>query len=169
MYSSFNFYFFIFYFFNYSQPVEADSRGLLLLYSSISTSVHCTFLLRQYRSNGPSPINLSECTHCQRRVKCYTLVADLNWSISPNGFMNSAAFLANLGLVNISSQHIRPNATFLLPSSNILFLFRVYRRHSISKYFANCSPRLKALFGESKPGTLSAGIFPSRFFRFLFG
>lgn len=66
--------------------------------------------------------------------------------------MNWAAFLVSLWLINISSRHILPNATFLLFSSHILFLFRVCR-HSISGCFADCSPRLQEHSGESKPGS----------------
>lgn len=61
------------------------------------------------------------------------------------------AFLASLGLVNISSRYILPNATFLLFFPHILFLFRVCR-HSISGCFADCSPRVQEHSGESKPG-----------------
>ena len=81
------------------------------------------------------------------------MVTDLNWSISPGDFINWAAFLANLGLINISSQPILPNATFLLSSSYIISLFRVCRRHSTSKCLADCIPLLQGHFGESKPGT----------------
>ena len=70
---------------------------------------------------------------------------------SSSDFMNWAAFLVSLGLVNISSRHILPNATFLLVSSHILFLFRVCR-HPISGCFADCSPRVREHSSESKPG-----------------
>ncbi len=79
--------------------------------------------------------------HCQRLVECYSIVVDLNWSISPSDFMNWAAFLTNFGLVSISSQLILPNATFLLSPSHIRFLFWVYKRHSTSRCFADCKPR----------------------------
>ena len=77
----------------------------------------------------------------------------MNWSVSPRDFMNCAAFLANFGWVNISSQLIRLKATFLLSSSQILFLFRMCIRHSISTYLADCSPRLQGYSGDSTPGT----------------
>ena len=67
--------------------------------------------------------------------------------------MNWAAFLTNFGLVSISSQLILPNATFLLSSSHIRFLFWVCKRHSTSRCFADCRPRLQGHSGESKPGT----------------
>ena len=80
-------------------------------------------------------------------------VVDLNWSISPSDFMNWAAFLANLGRVSISSQHILPNAALLLSPSHVLFLFPVCIRHSTKRCFADCIPRLQGHSGESKPGT----------------
>ena len=104
---------------------------------------------RQCCSRGPYSVNFSSFFHCQRRVECNAIVADLNWSISPSDFMNWAAFLANLGLVSISSQFILPNAIFLRSSSYILFFFWVCKRHSISKCFADCRPRLQGDSDES--------------------
>lgn len=66
--------------------------------------------------------------------------------------MNLAAFLASLGWVNISSQHILSNAAFLLASSHMLFLFSVHIRHSISRCCADCDPRLQGHSSESKAG-----------------
>lgn len=93
------------------------------------------------------------CIHCQKRMICQSKVADLSWSISPSDFMNWAAFLANLGRVSISSQHILPNAAFLVSPAHILFLFPVLIRHSTNRCFADRIPRLQGHSGKSKPGT----------------
>ena len=66
--------------------------------------------------------------------------------------MNCAALLANFGWVNISSQLILPKAAFLLFSSQILLLFPVCVRHSVSTSLADCSPCLHGPSGDSNPG-----------------
>ena len=82
--------------------------------------------------------------------------------------MKWAAVLANLGWVSISSQHILPNAAFLLSSSHVLFLFPTCMRHSISTWFADCIPRLQGHSGESKPRTfLEFRNFPRPIFSVL--
>ena len=67
--------------------------------------------------------------------------------------MNGAAFLANFGWVNISSQLILPKAAFLLSSSHVLFLFLVCARHSVSTNLADCILRLHGHSGEPHPST----------------
>lgn len=52
-------------------------------------------------------------------------------AIGPSDFMKWAAFFANLGWVNISSQHILPNAAFLLCTVLVHTISRRYILHNI--------------------------------------
>lgn len=80
---------------NSSNPLPSkmlpDSR-LILLYRSISSKCTLWAFAAPASQSGPFSINLNRFFHCHKRVKCYSMVADLNWSISPSGFMNWAAF-----------------------------------------------------------------------------
>ena len=73
--------------------------------------------------------------------------------MSPPVPLYCAAFLANFGWVNISSQLILPKAAFLLSSSQILLLLPVCVWHFVSTRLADCSPRLHWHSGESNPVT----------------
>lgn len=84
---------------------------------------------------------------------CLSRITDLNCSVNPSDFINCTAFLVNFGVISICSQLILPKATFLLPSSHLLFLFPLCARHLISRCLADCNPRLHEHSGESIPRT----------------
>lgn len=63
--------------------LEADTRPAGAL-SSISGIVLCIPETQQRPIFYPG----SGCVHCPRRIKCYSKVENLNWSISPSGFIN---------------------------------------------------------------------------------
>ena len=58
--------------FNYSHSVSLSICGLLLLYSSMSSIVHCGLLPRQWRSGGPFSISVGGL--CSLPETCETLV-----------------------------------------------------------------------------------------------
>ncbi len=120
----------------------------------MSSIVHCKLLPCQWRSRGPFFTSVGgSCVYCQRRIRCWSKVADLNWSISPSDFINWATFLANSRQVSISSQHILPNAALLLSPFHVSFFFPVYIQHCTRKCFADCIHCLQEYSDESKPGT----------------
>ena len=74
--------------------------------------------------------------------------------ISLSNIINCVAFLANFGLVDISSQFILSKAAFFLSSSHALFLFRVCIWYSVNKYLAGCIFCLYGYFGKSNLDTV---------------
>lgn len=65
--------------------------------------------------------------------------------------MKCSAFLANLGWVGITSQHILPNTTLFLFFFHVLFLFPISIQYLTKRCFANYISCLQRYFGESKP------------------
>lgn len=79
--------------------------------------------------------------------------------------MSFAAFLANSGWLNITSQLILPKAAFFCQPPHVLFLSPVCVLHSISTCLSDCSPRLHEHSGESNLGIFwNARTFWGRFF-----
>lgn len=76
----------------------------------------------------------------------------MNCWINLSDFMSYAAFLANSGWLNITSQLILPKAAFFFQPPHVLFLSPVCVLHSISTCLSGCSPRLHEHSGESNLG-----------------
>lgn len=89
-----------------------------------------------------------------RVEECYSIFADLNWSLSVRVILRiGRRFSRIFGSGSISSQLILPNATFLLSYFHIWFLFWVCRRNWTGRRFADGKSRLQGHSGVSKPGT----------------